>query len=140
MQKLVVEDKRTKWQSVVDKCDHRTGISHLRRLTKDLRDKKLHNSSNMGVRFADKTHLDPKRIANKFIPPPICLACNKSKRQLKQQFRQLPLTGTLSFMPADTKEAIRYTKSSTVIGTDGMTTLHLKKHAHVTYLTNYLSH
>ena len=27
--KLVVEDKRTKWQSAVDKCDHRTGISHL---------------------------------------------------------------------------------------------------------------
>ena len=27
--KLVAEDKRTKWQSAIDKCDHRTGISHL---------------------------------------------------------------------------------------------------------------
>ena len=26
--RLVVEDNRTKWQSAVDKCDHRTGISH----------------------------------------------------------------------------------------------------------------
>ena len=29
IEKLVVEDKRTKWQSAVEKCDNRTGISHL---------------------------------------------------------------------------------------------------------------
>ena len=29
IQKLVVEDKRTKWQFAVEKCDLRTGISHL---------------------------------------------------------------------------------------------------------------
>ena len=29
IKKLVVEDKRTKWQSAIDKCDHRIGISHL---------------------------------------------------------------------------------------------------------------
>ena len=38
--KLVVEDKRTKWQSAVDKCDHRTGKSHLWRLAKGLCGKK----------------------------------------------------------------------------------------------------
>ena len=32
IQNLVVEDMRTKWQSAVDICDHRTGISHLWRL------------------------------------------------------------------------------------------------------------
>ena len=29
IKKLVVEDKRTKWQSAFDKCDHRTGTSQL---------------------------------------------------------------------------------------------------------------
>ena len=111
IQKLVIEDKRTKWQSGVDKCGHRTGISHLWRLVKGLTGKQPHNSPNKGVRFADKTYLDPKMIANKFdhqfTPPPIHLTGDKSKRQLKLQFHQLPLTGTPSFKPAGTKEAIR---------------------------------
>ena len=131
IQKLVVADKRAKWQSAVYKCDHRTGISHLWRLVQGLSGKQPHNSPNMGVRFADKTHLDPKMIANKFADqftlPPIRLTGDKSKRQLKWQFHQLPLTGTPSFTPADTKEAIRFAKSSTAIGPDGMSTLHLKK-------------
>ena len=53
IQKLVVEDKQTKWQSAVDKCDHRTGILHLWRLVKGLSGKELHNSPNKDVRFAD---------------------------------------------------------------------------------------
>ena len=54
------------------------------------------------------------------------------------QFHLLPLTETPSFTPADTKEAIRLVKSSTAIGPDGMTSLHLKKLAHgaINYLTN----
>ena len=83
IQKLVVEDKRTKLHSAVDKCDHRTGISHLWRLVKGLSGKKPHNSPNNSVRFADKTYLDPKMIANKFghqfTPPPMCLSGDKSK-------------------------------------------------------------
>ena len=81
-------------------------------------------------------------IANKFdhqfTPPPIRLTGDKSKRQLKRQFHQLLLTGTPSFTPADTKEAIWLTKSSTAIGPDGMSTLHLKKLAQgaINYLTN----
>ena len=137
----MVEDKRTKWQSAVDKCDHRTGI-YLWRLVKGLSVKQPHNSPNKGVRFADKTYLDPKMIANnfahQFTPPPIRLTSDKSKRQLKRQFYQLPLTGTLSFTPDDTIEAIRLAKSSTAIGQDGMSTLHLKKLAEgaINYLTN----
>ena len=127
IQKLVVENKRTKWQSAVDKCDHRTGISHLWQLVKGLSGKQLHNSPNKGARCAKKTYLDPKMIANKFTPPPIRLTGDKSKRQLKQPFHQLPLTGTSSFTPADTKEVIRLAKSSTTIGPDGMSTIHLKK-------------
>ena len=142
IQKLVVEDKRTKWQSAIDKCDHRTGKSHLWRLFEGLSDKQPHNSPNMGVRFADKTYLDQKMIANKiahqFSPPPIRLTGDKSKRKLKQQFHQLPLTGTPTFSPADTKEVIRLAKSSTAIGPDRMSTLHLKKLAQgaINYLTN----
>ena len=92
--------------------------------------------------FADRTYLDPKMIANKFAhqftPPPIRLTGDKSKRKLKQQFLQLPLTGTPSFSSADTKEAIRLAKSSTGIGPDWMSTLHLKKLAQgaINYLTN----
>ena len=90
IQKLVVEGKRTKWQSAVDKCDHLTGISHLWRLVMGLSSKKQHNSPNKGVRFADKTYLDPKMISNKFAhqftPPSIRLNGDKSKRQLKLQF------------------------------------------------------
>ena len=56
---LVVQDKRTKWKSAVDKCDHLTGISHLWRVVMGLSGKQPHNSPNMGVRFADKTYLDP---------------------------------------------------------------------------------
>ena len=52
IQKLVVEGKQTKWQSSIDKCDHRTGISHLWRLVKGLSDQQPHNSPNKGVRFA----------------------------------------------------------------------------------------
>ena len=142
IQKLVVEGKRPKWQSAVDTCDHRTGISHLWRLVKGLSVKQPHNSHNKGVRFADQTYLDPKMIANKFIhqfiPPPIRLTGEKSKRQLKRQFHQLPLIGTPSFTPADTKEAIRLAKSSTAIGPDGMSTIQLKKLAQgaINYLTN----
>ena len=40
IKKLVVEDKRTKWQSGADKCDHPTGISHLWQLVKGLSGKK----------------------------------------------------------------------------------------------------
>ena len=86
-----------------------------------------------------------KMIANKFdyqfTPPPIRLTDDKSKRQLKRQFHQLPLIGTPSFMPADTKEAVRLAKSSTDIGPDGMSTLHLKKLAHgaIDYLTNIIN-
>ena len=127
IQKLVVEDKRTKWQSAVDKCDHQTGILHPWRIAKGLISKQPHNSPNKGVLFADNTYLDPKMIANKFTPPPIRLTGDKSKRQLKWQFHQLPLTGTPFFTPNDTNEAIRLAKSSTAIGPDGMSTLHLKK-------------
>ena len=135
-----MEDKRTKWQSVVDTCGHRTGISHLWRLVQGLGGKQPHNSPNIGFRFADKTYLDPKMIASKFVHQftPICLTGDESIRQLKRQFHQLPLTGTPSFTPADTKEAIQLAKSSTAIETDGMSTLQLKKLAHGTiiYLTN----
>ena len=61
-----MEDKPIKWQSVVDKCDHRTGIVHLWRLVKGLSSEKSYNLPNKGVRFADKTYLFPKKIANKF--------------------------------------------------------------------------
>ena len=137
-----MEDKRTKWQSAVDKCDHRTGISHPWRLVKGVSGKQPHNSPNKGLRFTDKTYLEPKMIANKFAqqftPPPIHLTGDKIKRQLKRQFHQLPLTGTPYFTPADRKEAIRLAKSSTAIGPDGMRTLHLKKLAQgaINYLTN----
>ena len=69
---------------------------------------------------------------------PICLTGDKSRGQLKQQFHQLPLTGTPSFTPADTNKAIRLAKSSTAIGPDGMSTLHLRKLAQgaINYLTN----
>ena len=74
IQRLVVEDKQAKWQSAVDKCDHRTGISHLWRLVNGLSGKQPHNSPNKGVWFSSKTYLDPKMIANKFAhqftPPP----------------------------------------------------------------------
>ena len=107
IQKLVVEDKGTNWQSAVDKCDHRTGISHLWRLVKGLSGKQPHISPNNGIRFAHKTYLNPQMIAIKFAhqftpPPPLRLTGDKSKRQLKRQFHQLPLTGTPSFSPADT--------------------------------------
>ena len=163
IKKLVVEDKRTKWQSAIDKCDHRTGISHLWRHVKGLSGKQQHNSPNKGVQFADKTYLDPKMIANKFAqqghlfadkayldpkiiankfshqftPPPIPLTGDKSKRQLKRQFHQLHLTGTPSFSSADTKEAIRLAKSSTANGPNGMSALYLKKltQGAINYLT-----
>ena len=142
IQKLVVEDKRTKWQSAVDKCDHRTGTSHLWRLAKGQSSKQPPNSPNKGVRFANKSYLHPKMIANKFAhqftPTPIRLTGDKSQRKLKRQFHQLPLTGTPKISPADTKEATRLAKSSTAIGQDGMSTLHLKKLAQgaINYLTN----
>ena len=142
IKKLVLEYKRTKWQSAVDKRDHRTGISHLWRLAKGLSGKQSHNSPNKCVRFVDKTYQDPKMIANKFTlqfsPTPIRLTGDKSKRKLKRQFHQLLLTGTPSFTPADAKEAIRLAKSSTAIGPDGMSILHLKKLAQGAI--NYLTH
>ena len=137
-----MEDKRTKWQSAVDKCDNRTGISHKWRLFKGLSGKKNAQIANRGVRNADQTYIDCKIIANKFAhqftPPPIRLTGDKSKIQQKRQFHQLPLTGTPSFTPADTKEAIRLAKSSAAIGPDGMSTHHLQKLAHgvINYLTN----
>ena len=75
-------------------------------------------------------------ITNQFTPPPIRLTGDMSNRQLK--FHQLPLTGTPSFSPVDTKEAIRLAKSPTAIGPDGLRTLHLKKLAEsaINYLTN----
>ena len=78
------------------------------------------------------------KFAHQFTPPPIRLIGDKSTRQLKRQFNQLPLTGTLSFSPADTKEDFRLSKSSIAIGPDGMSTFHLKKIAHgaINYLTN----
>ena len=128
---LVVEDNRAKRQSAIDNCDHRTGISHLWRLVKGLSGKQPHNSPNKCIRFADKTYLDPKKIANKFVhqftPPPIRLTGDKSKRHLKRQFHQLTSTGTPSFSATDTKEAILLVKWSTAIDPDGMSTLHLKK-------------
>ena len=114
----------------LDNCDHRTGLSHQWRHAMGLSGKQPHNSPIKGVRLADMTFLDPKMIANKFAhqftPPPKRLTGDKSKRQLKRKFHQLPLTGSPSFTPADTKEAIRLTKSSTAIGPDGMSNLHLK--------------
>ena len=116
-------------------------LSHLWQLAKGLNGNRPHNSPNKGIRFADKTYLDPKMIDNKlahqFTPPPIRLTGDMSERQLKRQLHQLPLTGTPSFTTAGTKEAIRLAKSSTAIGSDGMSTLHLKKLAHGAY--NYLT-
>ena len=134
IQKLVVEDKRTKWQSAIDKCDHRTFISHPWRLAKGLSGKKPHKSYKKVVRFAN---MIANKFAHQFTPPPIRLTGVKSKRQLKRQFHQLPLTGTPSFTPVDTKYAILVAKSNTAIGPDGMSTLHLKKFAHgaINYLT-----
>ena len=108
-QKMVVEDMRTKWQSAVDKCDNRTGISHSWRLAKSQSGKIPHNSTNKGVRFAEKSYLDPKKIANKFAhqctPPPIRLAGHMSIKQLNRH----------SFIPSDaiTKNAIN-TKSDPI--------------------------
>ena len=135
-------DKQIQKQNGNLPSTNRTGISHLWRLVRGQSGKQLHSSPKNGVRFADKTYLDPKMIANKFAhqftPPPIRLTCDKSKRQLKRQFHQLPLTGTPSFTPADIKEAIRLAKSSRAIEPDGMSTLHLKKltQGNINYLTN----
>ena len=142
IQKQVVEDKQTKWISAVDKYDHRTGISHLWLLVNGLSGKQPLNSPNKDVRFTDKTYLDPKMIAIKFAqqftPPSKRLTGDKSKRQLKRQFHQLPLTGTSSFTSADTKEAIRLAKLYIAIGPDGMSTFHLKKldGGAINYLSN----
>ena len=142
IQKHMVEDKRAKWQPAVDKCDHRTGISHQWRLDKGLSGKQPHNSPNKCVWFADMTYLDPKMIANKFThqftSPPIRLTGDMSKRQLKRQFHQQPLTVTPSITPADTKEANRLANSSLAIGPDGMITVHLNKltQGAINYLTN----
>ena len=170
--------------------NHRTSVSHLWQLVKGLSGTKPHNSPNKGVRFADKSYLDPKsnpngsclfatgsptdtvgspnfltfssnitswrlmrranndnnlhpkKIANKFArqftPPPIRLIGDKSKRQLKRQIYQLPLTGTPSLSPVETIVAIKLAKSSTVIGPDGMSTIHRKKLAYgaINYFTN----
>ena len=71
------------------------------------------------------------KFANQLTHPPIRQTGDKSKRQLKRQFHQLPLTGTPSFTPADTKEAIRLSKSSTAIGSDGKLS-----QGYINYLTN----
>ena len=75
IQNLEVEDKRTNRQPSFDKCDHRTGISHLWRIVKSLCGIKPHNSPKKDVRFADTNYLDSKKIANKcahqYIPPPM---------------------------------------------------------------------
>ena len=52
IQRLVVEDMRTYWQSAIDKCEHRPGISYLWWLAKGLTGKKPHNKA---FRFADTT-------------------------------------------------------------------------------------
>ena len=117
-------------------------MSHPWRLAKGLSGIKLHYSPIKGVIFADKTFLDPKKIANKFshqfTPSSIHLAGDKSQRQLKRQFHQLPLIGMPSFTPGGTENAIRLAKSSTVIGPDGMRTIHLKRLTHdaINYLTS----
>ena len=59
-------NKQSKWPSAVDKWDHQTGILHLWRHVKGLGGKKTHNSPIKGVRFTDKTYVDPKMIAYKF--------------------------------------------------------------------------
>ena len=78
IQKLVVEDKRTKWLFAVD---HRTGVSHLWQRVKGLSGKQPDNSPKKGDLFADNTYLNPKMIANKFAhqftPPPIRLTDDK---------------------------------------------------------------
>ena len=141
----MVENKRTKWQSAVDKCDHRTDISHLWRHVKDLSGKQPPNTPNKGTRFVDKTYQKPKMIVNKFAHQftliPMRLTGDKSKRKLIRQFHQIPLSGMPSFSPAGTKEAIRLAKLSTAIGPDGMRTPHLRKHAQgaINYLTNILN-
>ena len=115
-------------------------MSHLWRIVKKLSGNQPHNSPNKGVRFAAMTYLVPKMIGNKFAhqftPTPIRLVGDKSKRQLKRRFHQLSLTATPSFTHTDTKEAIRLAKSTTQIGTDGMSTLHLKNLVHgvISYL------
>ena len=142
MHNLVVEEKRTKWQSAIDKCDHRTGISHLLRLVNGLSENNRKARQAFGIRFSEMTYLCPKMIANKFdhqfTSPPVRLFGDKCKSQHKRHFHQLPLTGTPSFTHADTKEAIRLAKSSTSIRQDGMSTIHHKKLAQgaIDYLTN----
>ena len=81
----------------------------------------------IGNKFAYQFTLLPKRLAR-----------DKSKRQLKWQFHQLPLTGTPSFTPANTKEAIQLAKSSTAIEPDRMSTQYLKRldHGAINYFTN----
>ena len=84
--KQAEEDKRSKWQSSVDKCDHRTATSHIWRLVKGLSGKKTHNSTNKGVRFAEKAHPITNKIANKlahqFTPPPIRRVDDKSNSSI----------------------------------------------------------
>ena len=93
IQKLVVEDQRPIWQSVVDKCDHRTGITHPRRLVRDLSGK-IRTTRLQGRPVREHViYLDPKMISNKFVlqftPPPIRLTVDISKRQLRRQFHQV---------------------------------------------------
>ena len=78
------------------------------------------------------------KFAHQYTPSPIRLTGDKSKRELKRQFHQLPFRKTPSFTPVDTKVAIRLAKLSRAIGPYGMSTLHLKKLAHgaINYLTN----
>ena len=66
------------------------------------------------------------------------LVGNDSNRQPKRQFHQLPLTVTPSFTPAHTKEDINLAIVVNSIEPDGMSTLHIKSHAHgvINYLTN----
>ena len=116
IQNLVVEGKRAKWQSAVDKCDHRTGRSHLWPLVKGQSGKQLAQQGRP-VRCQDLPRpLDDCQLIR---PPPIRLTGDKSKRQLKRQFHHVSSAGTPSFTTADTKEALRLAKSSTAIGQTG---------------------
>ena len=139
----VNDDRKRLWREKVESSRPSTNPDKHWRLLRLISGKRQHQATNQPIFFGAKCYSKPQAIAGKFCQQFASVGVHKTDRNSRLIDKKLkmkhPLDHTFSpFLPAATRDAIDKSATSTALGPDGLTSLHLKHlgPSGISYLTD----
>ena len=125
------EASRTKWQGFVSSLNRRSNPKRFWNLLANLSGKKKSAPPNQFIRFGDKNFSKPKDIARKFNHHYTNIRKHSSSKDTRKIHRDIlkdhPIDHNFKpFSVEEVTDAIKAAKSSTALGPDGLSVIHLK--------------